>query len=369
MAEVMTGVEIKAWRKSVGLEQKTVAIQMGVSPATLCRIEQEDRAVTGEQLDRLYSLYANLRPDSPVVQSATRVPEIEIEKSKLKKAFPVQDLTILGTTYPYQDYKVVPSHYYAMWSGQEPKHVNQAIDRLAERGRLEIGEDFFKLNHAETKDFILVTKCDLDPQEVKKGLTLITRKTVNRLTHYFDDPNSLAKSDHIDSQYTTIEEVAASDLSGRAKLIYMTELCNNWLAMDEKRSKMGAKIAAVSKNLSITDAKLDATKAALEAHKQSSRLTSDQIEELENIIRLKIKEYGHGCVKGLVLRYLKQVFLGDRASGNTYKDIACRHYEEALVRVRNWIPTPLDRESIQKHRVKDGLEPTPPAQRSLFPNE
>lgn len=369
MADVMTGVEIKAWRKSVGLEQKTVAIQMGVSPATLCRIEQEDRAVTGEQLDRLYSLYANLRPNSPVAQSATRVTEIEEEKSRLKKAYPVQDLSLLGTTYPYQDYRVVPSHYYALWSGQEPRRVNEAIERLAERGRLEIGEDFFKLNQSETKDFVLVAKCDLSEIDWRKGITLITRKTVNRLTHYFDDPNSLAKSDQIDSQYTTIEEVAASDLSSRAKMILMTDLCKNWLDMDEKRSLMGAQIEAVSKNLSVTDAKVDATKAALEAHKQSSRLTSDQIEELENIIRRKIKEYGHGCVKGLVLRYLKQVFLGDRASGNTYKDIACRHYEEALVRVKNWIPTPLDRESIQKHRVKDGLEPTPPTQRSLFPNE
>jgi len=366
MGDVMTGKEIKAWRKSAGLEQKAVALQMGVSPATLCRIEQEDRAVSGEQLDKLFKLYANLNDTSPVIKSATKMPEIVAEKIKPAELQAVRDLSLLGKTYQYQGCSVVPSHYYAIWSGQEPRCVNQAIDRLHDQGRLEIEEDFFRLNHEESKDFIKITNCDFDFQSLNRGLVLITRKTVNTLTHYFNDPNSVEKSKRINSEYTSIEQISASNLSSREKMILMTDLCKNWLDMDEKRSMMGAQIEAVSKDLSVTAAKADATQAELEEHKQSSRLTSDQIEAIENIIRIKIKEYGHGCVKGLVQRYLKQIFLGGRATGNTFKDIACRHYSEVILRTQNWIPSPADRESISRHRIKDGMQPLPIIQPELF---
>ena len=369
MDNVITGGYIKMWRKSAGIDQKEVAAQMGVSPSTLCRIEREDRKFSNEQADRLLKIYSSIKPDSPIAKATAKMPEI-VAESRRGALEAVNNLSSIGSTYLYQDYKVVPSQYYAKWSGQEPRCVNQAIDRLQEQGRLEIGEDFFKLNHEESKDFIKITNCDLDFQNMKWGLILITRKVVNTLTHYFNDPNSVAKSKIINSGFTAIEEspsgqsfesveqIINSDMSNREKMAMLGYMCQTWLDVDKKRSLMGAQIEVVSKSLLVTTEKAEATQAELEAHKQSSRFTSDQIEALETAMREKIKDYGHGCVKGLIQRYLKQIFLAGRAHSNTYKDIASRHYGEALVRVKNWIPTPTDRESINRHRIKDGVQPT-----------
>lgn len=377
MTDVITGKEIKDWRKSAGLEQKVVALHMGVSPATLCRIEQEDRTITGEQLDRLRKLYADLRPDSPIGQSIPKEPPPQSSdntRAILARIPDVQKLSAVWKTYQYNECTVVPSQYYAQWSKQEPKRVNEAIDRLSEQGRLEIEEDFFRLTYEEARNFVDVAKCDLDSQEVKKGLVLIARKAVNTLTHYFNDPHSKAKSIEINTQYSYLEQafekLTEEDMNdSRSQMLFMTQLCLRWVAMDKQRSATAAQIEAVSKNLSVTDGKVDATKAELEDHRQSSRLSSDQVEAIDNAIRFKIKEFGHGCVKGLIQRYLKKTFLGGRAASNTFKDIASRHFDEMLQRVQTWIPTPADRESISRHRIDDGLDPAPTAQVLLFPQQ
>ena len=73
-------------------------------------------------------------------------------------------------------------------------------------------------------------------QEVKSGLTLLTRKAVNTLTHYFNDPNSIAKSKLINSEVASVEEILDSNLSSRDKMILYGDCCQRWLDADKERS-------------------------------------------------------------------------------------------------------------------------------------
>ena len=360
--EVIRGSELKLWRKSMGVEQKVVAIQMGISPATLCRIERDDRPVTGEQFDKLKKFYTNLPPTSRIMQSAAEAKELK-DTDTAKQLPAIETLTTIGRSYQYKECTVVPSHYYARWCGQETRVVNQTIERLQEQSRLEIDEDFFKLTPEEARDFVNITNCDLDLTEVKKGVTLITRRTVNTLSHYFNDPNSIAKSRSVNEGIiggiTNLDDLARSDLPSRSKMLIMNEFCKRWLEADEVRAMMGEKIETIAKELTETDLKVDQTKKALEDHKQASRFTSDQMLHIEGMCREKSEQYGHYCVSSIIKRHLKDVFLGRFASAGTYKDISSRHFDEAVMRVRNWIPTQANLQSIQKHRIKDGKEPTP----------
>ena len=289
----------------------------------------------------------------PIVEAERSSRRLTQPKSELKT---VDALLSIGNTYRYRDFIVVPSQYYAKWAGAETRIINQAIDRLEERNRLEKNEHFFRITNEEAKDFINITGCDLSFQEVLKGLVLLTLRAVNTLSHYFNDPNSIARSNQIDDAFTSMEQITKSNLTGIQQMYAMSNLIRRWIDMEEQQVIIGAQLETMGKNIALTDAKVDATKLELEQHRQSSRLNRDQIDALEDMFRIKNKEHGHPSVQGLVQRHLKQVFLGHRASGNSYKDIAAKHFPEMLERAKAWIPTPAERDIIKTRRLKDGLE-------------
>ena len=44
----------------------------------------------------------------------------------------IKDLSSLGNTIVYKDYCVVPSAYYALFSGKDVNYINRSIKRLEE---------------------------------------------------------------------------------------------------------------------------------------------------------------------------------------------------------------------------------------------
>lgn len=113
----------------------------------------------------------------------------------------IDNLAELGQTYFHQGKEVVPSQFYARFSGKETKFVNRALDRISETGRLREEQDFFKISpdmvpscHHE-----LISSGYIDS---RYGVTLLTRVAVNTLSHYFDDPNSVLLSKTVNSVAT-----------------------------------------------------------------------------------------------------------------------------------------------------------------------
>lgn len=112
----------------------------------------------------------------------------------------------------YKDVLVVPSQAYAKFSGKEVRAVNQALVRLEKAGRLGEGSDFFRLTGQ------MITSCDHEEiqglADPRYGVTLLTRKAVNTLSHYFDDPNSITLSKEVNAKATGVmelQEIAQGD--------------------------------------------------------------------------------------------------------------------------------------------------------------
>lgn len=390
----ISGSQVRKFRKAAGLDQGTVAKKLGISGSKLCRIETEDKSFPAELLDRLYSVLGELNPNSPLALSAARITEIEAEEAaaekerqrqeKLRNLPSVETLGTIGKTYRYKDFIVVPSQYYARWSGQEIQHVNQAIERLAMQNRLEIGEHFFKLTYEEARLFVDITKCDIELQGLTKGLVLITYSAVNRLTHHFQDPNSVARSNLITDTYTyqnpvdgRLHPLAAQILSPREQIRHLVNIGSQFLELDQFTVKLAVDVKEglrqVESQIQETDtklaAKIDATDAKLDAKIEETKseidekisqvkvnngasvLDRDQTVAINRALSAKNIEYGHGSVNGMVLRQLKIRF--DLGSKDTYKGIASRDFEDALQFIKNWIPSPAQMKTIQDRIAED----------------
>lgn len=383
----ISGSQVRKYRKAAGIDQGAMAKQLGISGSKLCRIETEDRPFPTELLDKLYLIIEDLNPNSIIALSAARVPEIVAEendaekgrrqKERLRNLSPITSLSDIGKTYRYKDFIVAPTQYYAKWSGQETKHVNQAVDRLATQGRLELEEHFFKLTLEDAKIFVANTACDLSPKEMQSGLILITYSAVNRLTHHFQDPNSVARSNEITDTYTHLTSTDGEvirNFSPREQIINMIALGEQILATDKEVVKLSglfvegldamragkleleAKIETTDAKIEATDAKLeakiDATKNELDAKLSkvtvtangASRIDTDQMQAFKDIFAAKNREYGHGSVWGMLVKDLKKRFA---LRGDTYKDLASRDFDAALQFCIDWYPNRAQLYAIQ----------------------
>ena len=232
---------------------------------------------------------------------------------------------------------------------------------------------------------------------MKKGLTLITYSAVNRLTHHFQDPNSVARSNLITDTYTyqnpmdakTIEEHL---LTPRVLIANLVSLGTQYFDADKRLAKLGAdfqhnakqlvvvaakieatdaRIEATDAKLEATDAKIDATDAKFEAkieetksemnakigkakvNNGASLLDRDQLDALNGVLSEKNAEY-HKTVNGMIIRDLKlRLSLGTK---DTYKCIASRDFEYALQFCKNWIPSPKQMETLRERIEADEAE-------------
>jgi transcriptional regulator with XRE-family HTH domain len=386
----ISGSQVRKYRKAAGIDQGAMAKQLGISGSKLCRIETEDRPFPTELLDKLYLIIEDLNPNSIIALSAARVPEIVAEgkaaeknrrrEERLRNLTQVTSLDDIGKTYRYKDFIVVPTQYYARWSGQETKHVNEAIERLTSQNRLEKDEHFFYLTYEDASNFCEIRSCDLKPSEIKKGLTLITYSAVNRLTHHFQDPYSVARSNYITDTFSNLNPPAGTDgevirnFSPREQIINMIALGEQILATDKEVVKLSglfvegldamragkleleAKIETTDAKIEATDAKLeakiDATKNELDAKLSkvtvtangASRIDTDQMQAFKDIFAAKNREYGHGSVWGMLVKDLKKRFA---LRGDTYKDLASRDFDAALQFCIDWYPNRAQLYAIQ----------------------
>jgi len=217
----------------------------------------------------------------------------------------ISKLSEIGKTYVYGDSVVIPSQYYAKFSGKPTKVINQALKRIINTDRVTEEEDVFFLTRNEAIDFGKVTGCDL---QLNHGLTLLTRKAVNTLSHYFDDEHSIELSKSVNNIATKVMESERPYLAVAKQII---------LAMEERDSTINTLITA----------------------NDDDTLTSSQISELDALISSRYREYDkNGVVCGLIKKRIKQEFF-DRPGSRTYKEIPRRGFERAKQIVRQWEPT------------------------------
>jgi len=413
---LISGKQIKAWRKTAGLEQKEVAKKLGISNSTLCRIEMEDRAITGKLLELIPSLMSlDLTSDSVIATAAGQLATAEAFESKrekerlriekLKNLQDINTLTDIGNTYRYRDFIVVPSQYYARWSGQDTKRVNETIDRIAEQGRLEIGEHFFKLNFEETRDFIKKEPFDLDANDIKFGLVLITFSAVNRLTHHFRDPVSVAQSNYITDTYTSLTDKPRSFVdvistvdNPYEKFALLSDMCKKISEHHLAAMKTSEQFQVLSKKQTATeliveankvelDTKIEATVAKVDAHKvqletkieetkaevdarivaadadiqarlDASPFSCDQLAVIDELIRQKRFKYDDVQVASYIRGLLKTMYFPKHlVSGKTYNLIPARHFTAVKQIISTWEPCDWQLEQIAKRKGGDKTKP------------
>ncbi len=229
----------------------------------------------------------------------------------------ISKLSEIGKTYVYEDTVVIPSQYYAKFSGKETRATNQALDRISGTGRLAKGEDYFKLNKN------MVTDCDhkeiqqlADP---RYGITLITKKAVNTLSHYFDDERSIELSKSVNNIATKVMETKQSSLDN-----ILLHVKDHLLIFDKIIPYISDNANNIQ-NLQTVDA--------------DHNLTSSQVSEIDALISGRYREYDrNGVVCGLIKRRIKQEFF-DIPGPRTYKEIPRRGFERAKQIVRQWEPT------------------------------
>lgn len=183
---------------------------------------KEFHARIHEVLPDLVRKYGN-KVESFVTESdITTPPVIEVPQQAQKEVPVNQSLSLkevntlsqLSATYEYEDKVVVPSQSYAKFCGKDVKVVNQAVQRVAESGRLKDGEHFFKLDNEEARSWVRVTNCDSELSQslaANRGLTLLTKLAVNTLSHHFNDTNSVNLSNSINDTATRVQEVGSGD--------------------------------------------------------------------------------------------------------------------------------------------------------------
>lgn len=405
---LISGKQIKAWRKTAGLEQKEVAKKLGISNSTLCRIEMEDRAITGKLLEQIPSLMSlDLKSDSVIATAAGQLAtaealEVKREKErlraeKLKNLQDISTLTDIGNTYRYRDFIVVPSQYYARWSGQDTSRVNETIYRLAEQGRLEIGEHFFKLTFEETRDFIKKAPVDLDANELKFGLVLITFSAVSRLTHHFRDPMSVAQSNYINDTFASTHspmsftDVIATVDNPYEKFALLSDMCKKISEHHLAAMKTSEQFQILSKKQTATeliveankvelDTKIEATVAKVDAHKvqletkieetkaevdarivaadadiqarlDASPFSCDQLAVIDELIRQKRLKYDDVQVASYIRGLLKTMYFPKHlVSGKTYNLIPARHFNAVKKIITAWEPCDWQLEQIAKRK-------------------
>ena len=233
----------------------------------------------------------------------------------------VSTLSELGKTYIYCDAVVVPSQSYAQFSGKEVRRVNESLRRIAETGRLVDGEDFFCLSFDLAKTFAKVANCDLLSNH---GITLLTRKAVNTLSHYFDDEASIGLSDTVNSIATKVMD------QGEAR---------HEMADDALLELMRSQFAMVERGFALA--------RQCKRENDDDTLTATQIAEIDRLIHRKVCEYGSGVVAGFIKRQIKSRFF-EITNTRTYKEIARRSYPDAIEMIVNWKPMALEAQRILK---------------------
>lgn len=111
---------------------------------------------------------------------------------------------ISDKTFTYDSRTVVPSQFYANFSGKKVYHVNEKIKQLHDKFKLFEGKDYFRLS----PDMI---EC-LDDKELQQfidkrhGAYLLTRKAVNIIASSFQDENSKALTETVAAKLADIDE-------------------------------------------------------------------------------------------------------------------------------------------------------------------
>ena len=382
----MNGSKIRAWRKGIRLSQTELAKLLGFSQASLCRLEKENLAFTDEtKLAILAELMAKRpEPDAPIIQSL---------REPIKTLAVVPTLADIGNIYQYKDCMVVPSQFYARWSNNETRVVNQAIGRLEECNRVEHGIDFFKLGSEEAREFLIGKGCDLSMQEIAKGLYLLTRSGANSLTHYFNDPNSIIKSKLINRGYNSFEEIHKSGLSSKEKMYLIADYSQRWIEADNERAEMAQNMVEVWKATDEMKAKIVATDAKVDAHKielttkidsTDAKVDEMELSHEELVAKLKAQKdqiaeltalnadnpltnaqksvitpyfgmlepkYGDYRVASFCKNAIKDRFLPTKID-STWHDTPQRYFSDLLEFVKNWTPTVAQLKALQKKPKK-----------------
>lgn len=130
----------------------------------------------------------------------------------------VGTLNEIGRTFKFKGVEVVPSQAYAQFCGKHTKEVNRALKRISAAGRLVSGEDFFTLNVEESAH---LARCQPGTFQSNHGLTLLSRLAVNTLSHHFDDANSVAHSNRVNSIATESMDHGSGDAIPTYEMIGM----------------------------------------------------------------------------------------------------------------------------------------------------
>jgi hypothetical protein len=150
---------------------------------------------------------------------------------------------VMKSKVEYKGIPVVPSQWYAEFCGKEVKYVNRALKRLTEQERLIEENDYFKLTAemVPAGNHILNELCD-----PKYGIYLLTLKSVNTLSHYFDDPKSVELSIEVNERATEqMEEEYTNDP--------LTKSILDTLALRKRQLKMEKQINVIEDKIDKID--------------------------------------------------------------------------------------------------------------------
>jgi hypothetical protein len=223
---------------------------------------------------------------------------------------------------------------------------------------------------------------------------LITFSAVNRLTHHFRDPVSVAQSNYINDTYTSIAnkpmsftEVIATVDNPYEKFALLSDMCKKiseyhlaamrtseqYQVLSKKQTETELLVEAnkveLDTKIEATDAKIDAHKVELETKIEETQeglvshldakidasngnlsLTPDQQLLFQPYFEKLKPHYGHFSALGMCKRAIKKQFVSPRTDGSWYH-LRQRDLDDALEYAKRWKPTAAEMEAI-KYKIR-----------------
>ena len=209
--------------------------------------------------------------------------------------------SIMGGREPmeYMGKWVAPSKVYAEFSKKEIRNVNQVITRLEDYGKLIEGVDIFRLDAQMVSD--LDTKlCSAQITEnsviyslrqlsdSRHGVILLTRSAIDIMSHYFNDPNSVALSKEVNALATDAREMSSLALT--------SQIANSLSRMEEHLISLDNNYADIQSRVYTMEGSLAFLSCIFDMDDKVDAVLSNIKDLISNDARRKLKYATHGYV-------------------------------------------------------------------------
>jgi len=180
--------------------------------------------------------------------------------------------------YTWRGLDVILSSAYAKLCDVKTSRINQQIKRTSERGLLTDGKDFIQLDYTKADVFCDITNCDINIDERKRGIYLLTQVGVNNLSRHLNNARALAHGDGVSSAAVVIQDL---ERKGTGSFWFNPNML----------------IKVIQSLLDTHNKQLDNNERLLLAYESATQTHKELVESLKTLQETKFLGVGTGGVK------------------------------------------------------------------------